>query len=290
MDYGIAAPAYRLPVETHVGRVHLQVSNLARSIDFYESVLGFSVLERAASSATLGAGGVAFIELTGGARTPRTVRRLGLYHFAILLPDRAALGRCLTHLLSAGIQPGAADHLVSEALYLQDPDDLGIEIYRDRPRSEWRANGAELVMSTEPLDFHGLTSAASSESWKGMPAGTIIGHVHLHVGDLEQALQFYHAALGLDLVVWSYPGARFLSAGGYHHHLGLNTWAGPRATASAPDEPRLIDWELSLPTAVSVADAARSLAEAGYLVTPEEVGGSVALDPWGTAVRLTVCS
>lgn len=287
MSYGIPAPDYRLPAETRIGAVHLQVSDLQRSCEFYESVLGFTLIAKDSSSAQLGVADVTLIELRAGATQPRTARRLGLYHFAILLPDRASLGRCLTHLLHSGLQPGASDHLVSEALYLQDPDDLGIEIYRDRPRSEWRTHGDELAMASEPLDFDGVLAAGNGARWEGMPSGTIIGHVHLHVGEIEPALQFYHAALGLDVVVWSYPGARFLSAGGYHHHLGLNTWAGPRATAPEAAEPRLLDWQLVLPDATSVAAAARSLSAAGYSVTPEEVGGSVALDPWGTAVRLT---
>jgi catechol 2,3-dioxygenase len=176
---------------------------------------------------------------------------------------------------------------VSEALYLADPDGLGIEIYRDRERSEWSTRGRELAMATDPMDFEGVLAAGGNETWNGMPSGTIIGHVHLHVGDLERARTFYHAALGLDAVVWSYPGALFLSAGGYHHHLGLNTWAGPRAQPPAANQPRLLDWQLLLPSARDVADAAASLAAASEMVSPEEVGGSVATDPWGTSVRLS---
>ena len=157
--------------------------------------------------------------------------QLGLYHFAILLPDRAALGRFVAHLARIGERAGASDHLVSEALYLSDPDGLGIEVYADRPRATWRYDGQrQLAMDTRPLDLNSLVQAAGGEPWTGMPAGTVMGHVHLHVGDIERAAAFYHAALGLDKVVWSYPGALFLSAGGYHHHVGLNTWAGPGAT------------------------------------------------------------
>jgi catechol 2,3-dioxygenase len=119
-----------------------------------------------------------------------------------------------------------------------------------------------------------------------MPDGTVIGHVHLHVGDIDQARAFYHEAVGLDVIVWSYPGALFLAAGGYHHHLGTNTWAGPRATAPTPDEPQLVEWELWLPSGEAVMAAANNIAAKGFGVAPEEVGGSVVRDPWGTAVRL----
>ncbi len=287
MTFGIAAPRYRLPAATRIGRVHLQVSDLERSLEFYQGVLGFQLLSTEHGRALLGAGERALIELQSGAHAPLRNRRLGLYHFAILLPDRPALGRCHAHLVQSGIQPGAADHLVSEALYLQDPDNLGIEIYRDRPRDEWQVRDNQLAMSTDPLDLQGIIEAGASAPWQGMPAGTTIGHIHLHVGDLPAARNFYHQALGLDQVVWSYPGALFLSAGGYHHHLGVNTWAGPHARPAADDEPRLIDWELLLPSAEAVAEAAASLAAGGCAVSAEEVGGSAARDPWGTALRIT---
>ncbi|HEX6558484.1 MAG TPA: VOC family protein [Longimicrobiales bacterium] len=286
MNYGIAPAGFRLPADTHIGRVRLQIGDLGHSRDFYEHVLGFEVLAAGADTVTLGVGTRALIELVAGATEPLPQRHLGLYHFAILLPERAALGRCLRHLIETDIHTGSADHLVSEALYLSDPDGLGIEIYRDRERSEWSAHGRELVMTTEPLDSTALLASGGDEAWAGMPAGTIIGHVHLHVGDLERARAFYHNALGLDVVVWSYPGALFLSAGGYHHHLGVNTWAGPRAQAPAAGQPRLLDWELILPTGEAVAEASASLASASEIVSPEEVGGSIAVDPWGTSVHL----
>ena len=184
------------------------------------------------------------------------------------------------------MRPGASDHLVSEALYLQDPDDLGIEIYRDRPRTEWSSRGQELVMSTEPLDFRGVVDSAEGTKWTGMPAGTVIGHVH--VGDLQAARSFYHGALGFDVMVWSYPGALFVSAGGYHHHLGLNTWAGPGAEPARTEEPRLLEFQLIFPSGADIAAAVGSLDKAGYTASLEEVGGSIAQDPWGTVLRLTV--
>jgi catechol 2,3-dioxygenase len=210
--------------------------------------------------------------------------RLGLYHFAILLPDRASLGRFVAHLAELGVQAGMSDHFVSEAIYLRDPDGLGIEVYADRPRSEWRRSGRELSMSTLPLSVGGLVEAARGEPWTGMPSGTTLGHVHLHVGDLDQAAAFYHGALGFDLTVWSYPSALFMSAGGYHHHLGTNTWAEGAPGAGATDA-RLLDWEILLPNASDVSEAAASLQRGGHAVELDE-GGASAQDPWGTAFRL----
>jgi catechol 2,3-dioxygenase len=174
---------------------------------------------------------------------------------------------------------------VSEALYLTDPDGLGIEVYADRPRATWRHEGRQLVMDTTPLDVADVVRAAGGEPWRGMPAGTRVGHVHLHVGDLDEAAAFYHAALGLDAVVWSYPGALFLSAGGYHHHLGLNTWSGPGAARPQDGDARLLEWELVLPRADDVDAAARSIEAAGYEVARTE-RGPLATDPWGTTLRL----
>ncbi len=286
--HGIQPGGYRLPAATRLGCVRLQVADLARSLAYYQDVLGFRVIGRGDGRATLGAHGddTPLIELhehPGAAPVPRR-GRLGLYHFAILLPDRTALGRLIVHLAGLGVRAGASDHLVSEAIYLADPDGLGIEVYADRPRSTWRYLDRELAMDTQPLNVASLAEAAGGQPWTGMPAGTVIGHVHLHVGDLDQAAAFYHAALGFDQVVWSYPGALFLSAGGYHHHLGVNTWAAgaPRATE---DDARLLEWEIVLPDAATASDAIHSLRQAGYAVERTDDGG-VARDPWGTALRL----
>lgn len=165
--------------------------------------------------------------------TPAQRGAFGLYHFALLLPDRAALGRFAAHLAAEHIRVGMADHFVSEASYLTDPDGLGIEVYADRPRATWQYRDLEVVMATDPLDLAGVIAAARGELWNGVPQDTTMDHVHLHVGNLDDAEAFYHRALGFDKTVWSYPGALFLSAGGYHHHLGTNVWApGP---APRPD-------------------------------------------------------
>jgi catechol 2,3-dioxygenase len=288
--YGIAPPGYRLPAALRLGRVRLQVADLERSIAYYEGVIGFRVLERAAGRATLGAHGeetplVELRERPGAAPVPRR-GRLGLYHFAILLPDRPALGRFVSHLASIGVRAGASDHLVSEALYLTDPDGLGIEVYADRPRASWAHRDRQLLMATEPLDVAEVAESAGGAPWTGMPAGTTIGHVHLFVGDLAAAAAFYHEGLGFDKVVWSYPGALFLSAGGYHHHLGTNTWAAGAQPAGETDA-RLLSWDIVLPTAADADSAARSLTSAGYDAARD---GTIwtAADPWGTRVRLVV--
>ncbi len=284
---GVQPAGYRLPDDAHVGAVRLQVTNLAASVAYYTGVLGFRVLEQGEAKAALGPdGGPVLVELheRAGARPVGRRGLLGLYHFAILLPDRAALGRFVTHLAEVGAHAGSADHLVSEALYLSDPDGLGIEVYADRPRAQWKTRGREIVMATEPLDVRALVRAAGGERWTGMPAGTTIGHVHFHVGALDGAERFYHSALGFDKVVWSYPGALFFSAGGYHHHVGANTWAAG-APAAGADDARLLEWELRLPTAGDVEAVAANAARAGYTVTGDGAHRLIR-DPWGTTVRL----
>jgi len=285
--YGLQPADYRLPDATHLGRVTVQVTDLARSLDFYTTVLGFRVVAQRDGAASLGVHGEdrVIIELRAGATSavPRG-GRLGLFHFAILLPDRAALGRFLVHLSSIGARAGASDHLVSEAIYLSDPDGLGIEVYADRPRDTWRHSGRELSMATIALDAPAVAEAGGGEAWTGVPAGTVLGHMHLHVGNLEEARAFYHEGLGFDVVVWSYPGALFFSAGGYHHHLGTNTWAAGRPSAAA-HEARLMDWEIVLPDAASVNSARAHLGQQGHL--GERIGNGWSFhDPWGTRLTL----
>jgi catechol 2,3-dioxygenase len=289
LEYGVAPPNFRLPPATHVGRVKLQVSDLARSRAYYENVLGLRALETAAGQATLGAHGSAapLVELheRKGARAAPRRGRLGLFHFAVLLPDRASLGRFLRHLTETETPAGMSDHLVSEAIYLQDPDNLGIEVYADRPRNSWKHDGRQLTMATLPLDARDLVEAGGSERWKGAPPGTTIGHVHLHVGDIDQASAFYHEALGLDRMVWNYPGALFLAAGGYHHHLGTNTWA-QGAPSPTDEDARLVEWEIVVPEKGDVEAAATSLEGASYAVQ-RRGADAIAQDPWGTSLRLT---
>lgn len=219
-----------LPSDAHIGQVSLTVRDLDRSKTFYQDVLGFEETDRQGRTATLRApGGRTLIELVEKPDAiPKPRRTAGLYHVAILVPSRAALGRSLRRLAAMNWPlTGASDHLVSEALYLDDPDGLGIEIYRDRPRHEWQRRNGQLAMATDPLDVAGVHDEPGADaSWPGLDAGTVIGHVHLHVPHLDTAEALYCGRIGFEPMVRGYPGALFVAAGGYHHHLGLNTWTG----------------------------------------------------------------
>ena len=283
-----AGMTHRLPDATRPGGIALQVADLARSVEYYEQVLGMRVLSRDEGSAQLGPqdDGTVLISLRERRGVAPVSRRgrLGLYHFALLLPDREALGRFIQHLADLGLRAGMSDHLVSEAVYLSDPDGLGIEVYRDRPRSEWNYDGDQLVMATDPLDAADVVRSAGGEPWTGLPAGTTMGHVHLFVGDLEQASVFYHEGLGLDRTVWNYPGALFLSAGGYHHHLGVNTWAVGAEPAGDGDA-RLLEWQLVVPDETDLEPVAERI-EASGAVVGRDGGDVLAADPWGTQLRV----
>jgi catechol 2,3-dioxygenase len=277
----------RLPDATRVGGVRLQVSGLARSIAYYRDVIGLRVLEVSADAAELGVPGstepLVTLHAEPGTRPARRRGSFGLFHFAILLPDREALGRFAAHLASTGVYAGMSDHRVSEALYLSDPDGLGIEVYADRPRRTWRQIDGQLVMTTDPLDVDDLIQAAAGRTWDGAPARTAMGHVHLHVGDLGQAAAFYQGGVGFDITVSNYPGALFFSAGGYHHHLGTNVWApGP---APAADQARLLEWTLVVPSATEARVVGQRLRDTAAPVV--ETGPDwLATDPWGTQLRI----
>lgn len=287
-EYGLRPPRYRLPDETHLGRVRLQVADLERSVDWYRNVLGLNLLSRDGADASLAADGHSspLIELhqKRGVRPMPRRGLLGLYHYALLLPDRASLGRFISHLAELGLHAGMSDHFVSEAVYIDDPDGLGIEIYADRPRAGWRHQDRQLTMATNPLDVRSVVADAKGKPWTGMPRGSVVGHVHLFVGDIDQAASFYHAVLGFDKVVWNYPGALFMSAGGYHHHLGTNIWAAQSPPAS-DDDARLLEWEIVVPSAADV-DAVRSSVEVAKVAVTREQNGFIVRDPWGTSVKI----
>ncbi|MGV3707998.1 MAG: VOC family protein [Gemmatimonas sp.] len=286
--FTVPPPRYQLPAALTLGPVTLQVASLDRSIVYYERVLGLRTFSRDGSRATLGTqdGETVLIELheKPGVRPVPPRGLLGLYHFAILLPDRASLGRFLAHLRDLGVRVGMSDHLVSEALYLTDPDGLGIEVYADRPRDSWRMQGRAIAMAADPLDVVGVIAAGNNVAWSGMPAGTRMGHVHLHVGDLQTAAKFFHEALGFDVVTLQYPGALFMSAGGYHHHLGTNTWAAGAPVATSNDA-RLLEWRIQLPLTSDLADVAAALAQSGLSVRQDD-GEVIVTDPWGTDLRI----
>jgi len=237
----------RLPADTSLGAVRLRIPSLERSLDFYAGKLGLHLHSRDADTAYLCAS-AASDPLVVLHEMPSTTSRpeyaIGLYHFAILLPDRAALARAVIGLLEAKWRfTGFSDHGVSEAAYLSDPDGNGIELYADRERAAWpRQNGA-LAMYTQPLDLEDLLSTAQPAAPQ-IASGTRMGHIHLHVSSLERARAFYEGGLGFDVTADTYPGALFLAAGGYHHHVGTNVWA---RRPSPPNAAGLLDWTLRVP-------------------------------------------
>ncbi len=276
----------RLPVDTHVGRVRLAVSNLERSVAYYRDVIGLVVLESSGLEAKLGPNDsdrvLLELEEQPEVRPIAAHSRLGLYHTAFLLPSRADLSRFVRHLWQLGVPFAAGDHFVSEALYLVDPDGLEVEVCADRPRELWPYVGGALRMGTVAVRLQEL-AVLNREIWQGAPAGTTVGHVHFYVGDLRQAEQFYVAGLGMDVVA-QMPSARFVSAGGYHHHVGLNTWAAGSPVAGAQDA-RILRWELVLPTAEAVEAVCAGLAKAGFTALEED--GPI-VDSWGIALQLVV--
>lgn len=269
---------------TSIGEIQLTVANLDRSIQFYQDRLGFTLLSRENGQARLGTAAHGLITLLEkpGAR-PRPQRGMtGLYHFAVLLPDRQALARLLYQMAENEVNvQGAADHGVSEALYLADPDGNGIELYRDRRRAEWPVDDlGKLQMGTDELDVDDLVMELKDgiAPWTGLPDQTVIGHVHLHVRDLVEAEQFYTRVLGFQVMQRYGSGALFVSAGGYHHHIGMNTWAGAGAPPPPPDVAGLVWFEVRLPDAAAL-DALRDRIKAANIPTEDLEGGILVRDP-----------
>jgi catechol 2,3-dioxygenase len=279
-----------IPPDTSVGRVRVRVADLDALASFYERVVGLRSVERDGGIARLGPdGGEPLVELVAAPDAPRAPSfSTGLFHLAILVPDRVELARSLARVAGAGWRlTGASDHLVSEALYLQDAEGNGIEIYTDRPREQWGHDRGEIRMATLPLDLENVLEEleSSERQANGMPAATTIGHVHLRVADIPASEGFYNGSLGLDVMVRSYPGALFLAAGGYHHHLGVNTWQSQDAPPPPEGALGLDRYELVLPDASSRDAAADRLADSGDPVRLDE--GVLATDPSGNRVLLT---
>ncbi len=272
---------------TTIGAVHLTISDLRHSIRFYEAHLGFVVHRQDDRTAWLGAGGPDLLILTQDETAPRVRGATGLYHFAILVPSRADLARSFRLLVQTGIvMQGAADHGVSEALYLADEHGNGIEVYRDRPREDWPQLAGHLQMGVEPLDLEMLLSeAGEADSGAGLAPGTVIGHVHLQVSQIAAAEAFYVGILGFELTLRYGRGASFVAAGGYHHHIGLNTWAG----AGAPPPPSgalgLRYFVVTLPSAAALAAVADRVRAAGVPAEPLD-DGLLIRDPSRNAILL----
>ncbi|GGG09596.1 VOC family protein [Paenibacillus abyssi] len=278
--------------DIELGEVKLKVSNLERSIKFYQEVVGLKMLNQEAKTAELTADGknaLLVLEEIPGAVVVPPRSASGLYHFAILLPTRKDLGLSLRNLIESGIHIGQADHLVSEALYISDPDHNGIEIYRDRPRETWtRDEKGNYNMATDPIDWEGLLEEAKGEAWTGLPAGTTMGHVHVHVSDLQKSKQFYCDVLGFDITAnyMSRMGALFISAGGYHHHLGLNIWAGNGAPMPPVNGTGLAYYTIVVPDQEELDNVVGQLRNAG-ISAEEEAGAWFVKDPSGIQLKLT---
>jgi catechol 2,3-dioxygenase len=279
---------------TAMGTVHLTVSDLARSRTFYEQVVGLRASEREDGDLELtSAGGRVLVQLHGDSSAPGLDRRAtGLFHLAILLPTRLDLAFALARLSASGWPlDGASDHLVSEALYLSDPDGNGIEIYRDRPREEWRVRDGQLEMATLPLDLRDVAGELASATGPRprVPEGTRIGHVHLQVSDLTETERFYADGLGFEVTVRGYPGALFVAAGGYHHHLGLNTWNSAGSPAPVPGAIGLRHYEVLLPDADELEAVITRATEQNIPVEPADElapGARRLRDPSGNVVVL----
>ncbi len=274
-----------LPADTHIGRVHLRVASVAHALQLYQSLLGMEPATTPATSVTLSAdaAGTPLLALTEAAGVQeRPEGTLGLYHFALLYPDRGALGRALRRLIDARWPfTGFADHGVSEAAYLTDADGNGIELYADRPRAEWPREGERIVMYTRRLDLESVLHAGEQSAAAPADAPRM-GHVHLHVTDLARAEAFYADALGFAVTERNFPGALFVAAGGYHHHIGLNTWAH---RPQSPHDAGLIDYEVVLPSTAAREELVARLAAKGIRAEERPDGLSVR-DPDGNVILL----
>lgn len=277
--------AVRMPA--YIDHSHLVVRDLAMVSSWYQQIMGLTPMEKTASGETLGVAGRPLLTLTtegNAAVAPRNAP--GLFHTAFLVPDRTELGRWLAHVAHNNVPlQGASDHLVSEAIYLGDPEGNGIEVYRDRPREEWNYIEDGMVkMATLPLDLQALYDAAPKDKWEGMADGTAIGHIHLQVSDIPQANAFFRDVLGLDLMA-TYPGASFFASGEYHHHVGANIWNSRGAPKRQGNMTGLADYTVHFNDPAKLQAAVAKLDELEIPVTRN--GATVSLiDPWGIGLKL----
>jgi catechol 2,3-dioxygenase len=280
-----ATPTFASRTPLHIGAVGLRVRDLDRTTNFYRDALGLDLLQLDGGRALLGAGGVSFLELEHAPTAePDDKRSAGLFHTAFLMPTRKDLGNWMQHVARSQVPlTGASDHLVSEAIYLDDPEGNGVEVYSDRPADSWRWDDGGLAMSTDPLDIEDLLRAADAHAgYQRAPGGLRIGHVHLRVGDAAEAERFYRDAVGLDLTT-RYPGASFLSSGRYHHHLAANNWQSRGAGRRDPERAGLSYVTFAAEddgTLAAVKDRLRSSASA----LPGD-GSLETEDPWGTRLQ-----
>ncbi len=276
---------------TDVGTVTLKVADLSRSLKFYTQAIGLQIFQQDAHTASLGAGErpILTVQEVPGAR-PLARNTTGLYHAAILFPDRRSLAVKIAQLARMNYSFGYADHLVSEAFYLDDPDANGLELYRDRPRSEWAWDNGTVRMASDSIDFDSffaeIKEGDAALDNPAAPAGTKLGHMHLRVGDIAEAERFYHGALGFDVTA-RWAGALFVSAGGYHHHLGMNTWESRHANPPVEPSAGLREFSIVLPDQAELDRLTRQIEATGIPVERGTVS-AVVLDPWHNRVKLAV--
>ncbi|AXF56175.1 VOC family protein [Salicibibacter kimchii] len=281
---------YHSKPNTFVEHVTIKVKNLERSLHYYQEVIGFNILEQTETTVELTADGetslVTVEQLENPA--PKPGRATGLYHFALLLPRRADLANIINHFIDKSVRVGSSDHWVSESLYLSDPDGNGIEIYADRDSSTWEWENGQVAMAVDPLNVPDILSEKKEgESWEGLPAGTIMGHIHLHVADLQETKTFYTEGLGFDVVSKLGDQALFISSGDYHHHLGLNTWAGVGAPATPDRSPGMKSYTINLPDEETRERVVANVEKTGATVTKEN-GVFVTSDPSGNRIHLMI--
>ena len=271
---------------TYVTNVEIKVSDLQRSLTYYQEVIGFKVLQQESHKATFTADGkTALLTIV----QPETVEEktrftTGLYHFALLLPSRRDLANVISHFHKNGVYFGASDHDVSEALYLSDPDKNGIEIYADRPEDKWTWHSNQVHMVTEPLNIQSIL-AEGNDTWSGLPTGTVMGHIHLSVSNLTEAEEFYTKGLGFDIVTRYGTQALFISTGCYHHHIGLNTWYSENAPKLGEHQVGLKTFSLRLDNEQQVATMKENLRAIDAPVT-DIAGGFQTEDPAGNKILL----
>ncbi|UOQ48982.1 VOC family protein [Gracilibacillus caseinilyticus] len=272
---------------TFVSNITIKVENIDRSIAFYKNIVGFNVLKRTETSAELTADGITGILTVEQpeAVLPKQGRTTGLYHFAILLPSRKDLANFVYHTVDVGLELGASDHLVSEALYFSDPDGNGIEVYQDRDPSTWTWNGDHVNMAVDPLDFEDLLQEGERGAWQGLPKQTVMGHIHLHVADIPTTKHFYEKGLGFETVSQFGNQALFISKGKYHHHIGLNTWNGVGALPPAENSAGLKHFTLTYADH-AVEDVVKQLRAIGAIVEQKD-GKASTVDPSGNIIILS---
>ncbi|HEX8065821.1 MAG TPA: VOC family protein [Thermoleophilaceae bacterium] len=285
-----AAPPAVLPATLRLGPVHLTVTDLDRSIAFYETSIGLRLRSRDGATAAMGAGGEDLLVLVEEPDARPAGRHAGLYHFALLHPSRLELARAARRLGGSGTRiSGASDHGISEAIYLPDPDGNGIELAADRPPERWGDLSDPATIGPEPLDVQGLLALTSDEDpMPNADPGLTVGHVHLHVGDVDRGLAFYRDAIGFE-VQTQFPSAAFVSAGGYHHHLAFNTWRGEGVPAAPPGTVGLRHWTVVLEDAAQIAEV-RERAEAAGAEPEQRDGGFLVRDPWGIAAAFAAAA